>query len=99
MTIKRYQITCKAYDKRGRLISQATNSYTKTHPIQSHFASLVGEPYKKVLHAEIHALIRAGTKTVHTLKIQNKNGSSLPHPCKICMKAIEVYKVKRIVLE
>lgn len=98
----RYQIKATCYDKRGRVLSRAYNSYTKTHPLQAHFAALVGEPKKQFLHAEIAAIIRAGEKRIHTIKIEGQTQSGEPKeckPCKICMAAIKAYDIKRIQYE
>jgi deoxycytidylate deaminase len=98
MTKKRYSIQATCYDHRGKIISTAQNSYTKTHPIQSHFASLAGQPERKYLHAEILALIRAGDKKIHSLKIFSLNGMSKPFPCPVCQKAIESWGVKKVIV-
>ena len=34
-TKKRYHILAKCYDRKGRLLSAAFNSYTKSHPLQA----------------------------------------------------------------
>lgn len=97
MTKRRYSITARTYNHRNQLLSTGTNSYIRTHPIQKHFATLVGEPARIYLHAEISALLRAGDRKVHTLTIQS-DGASAPYPCKICQKAIEHFGVKRVVI-
>ena len=56
---KRYIILAKVKNKQGDCIGIASNSYTKSHPLQKHFAKLAGQPNKIFLHAEILALIRA----------------------------------------
>jgi deoxycytidylate deaminase len=96
MTKKRYIITAECYDKRGKLLSYATNSYKKTHPIQKHFAELAGEPARIYLHAEILAILRAGQQPIHTLVIKNTNGYH-SDPCPTCRKAIEAYGIKQLI--
>ena len=96
MTKKRYIISATCYDSRGRILSHALNNYTKSHPIQSHFASLVGEPERIYLHAEILALLRCGDRKVDSIHIINHNGGS-SKPCKICAEAIKAWRVNHII--
>lgn len=95
---KRYRIIATCYDKHGRKLSEGINSYTKTHPIQKHFAELVGEPAKIYLHAEIQAILRAGDKQIHRINISNVSGA-WAEPCKICQAAIKAYGISRITVE
>lgn len=97
MTKRRYLISAKCFDHRGRMVSFAQNNYSKTHPIQAHFAKLAGEPEKKYLHAEILALIRAGETKVESIEISS-DGLSKPYPCKVCQKAIQSWGVKRVIV-
>ena len=55
----RYVVKATVYDRRGRKIATAENSYDKTHPIQAHFAAKAGKPVCKYLHAEVLALLRS----------------------------------------
>ena len=92
-------LIARAYDKRGRLLAEASNSYKKTHPLQSHFANLVGLPQKIYLHAEIACLIRSGSAKIHTLHVSryNKRGDLRnAMPCPVCMAAIKAYGVRRV---
>lgn len=98
MTKKRYQITAQTYDKRGRLISTANNNYSKSHPIQAHFARLAGERERIYLHAEILALLRASDRPIHTIRISNGNGKSA-YPCRVCQLAIREWGVQRVIVE
>lgn len=98
MTKKRYLITAKCYDRKGNLLSEAQNSYTKSHPIQAHFASLVGEPQRIYLHAEIAALLKCGDKTPYKLFIQS-DSQSLPIPCAICQYALTEWGVKTVIVQ
>lgn len=95
----KYLITAKCYDKRRRLISEATNSYTKTHPIQAYFAEKVGHPHRKYLHAEIAAIVKAGDRKIHRIEVsrRNKEGRQCnAEPCPICKEAIKAYGIKFI---
>lgn len=99
---KRYEILAQVFSRNNRLLSQATNSYTKTHPLQSYFAHKSGDsPSKIYLHAEISALIRAAKsgKEIHTLRIVSKNSSKLPHPCRTCREAIAAFGVSKVIVE
>jgi len=92
-------VKASCYDKRGRLISSAYNSFTKTHPLQAYFASLLGMPKKIYLHAEVAALLRAGKTPVHRIHIDRWGSAGqllLAKPCPICMEAIKAYGVKLI---
>lgn len=96
MTKKKYTILAETYTSSGRRISYAYNNYNKTHPIQSHFAKLANQPARIYLHAEILAIIRAGSQKIHTIKITNLSGK-LSSPCPVCMKAISAYGIQRII--
>ena len=88
-----------ALDRKGRVLSTRTNDYKSTHPLQKHFAVLVGKPDSVFLHAEIAALV-AAKKEVHTLLIARVDayGNPVPaKPCSICQKAIEAYGVTNII--
>lgn len=91
------QATC--YDRRGRKISVAINSYSVTHPMQAHFARLAGIPEKEFLHAEIRALLRAKDRKVHSIHIEryHKDGSTaLAQPCPACTLAISSFGVQYV---
>ncbi len=96
---KRFLVIARALDKKGRVLSTKTNSYTQTHPIQKKFAIKVGREQKEFLHAEISALLSARTD-VHTLLIARINKDGIPvsaKPCAICELAIREYGVKEII--
>lgn len=95
---KRYIIQARCLDRKGRVLSTAVNSYTKTHPVQAHFASLAGDPQRKYLHAEILALLRSADHKVHTIEITNLSGGPIPYPCPVCTLAIKSWGVKHISL-
>ncbi len=95
----RYTIIAKCYDKKGRLISVGTNNYNKSHPLQKHYAELVGRPDKIYLHAEILALLRAGETPVHRIDIEgySKTGKVVnSKPCPICAAALRDFGVSII---
>lgn len=99
MSKKRYVITASAFDSKGKLIATRNNQYSKTHPLQKHFAVLAGEPYKEALHAEIACLIAAKDAKVHSVVItrfDSKGSMKLALPCRTCMQALKSYGVSRI---
>lgn len=96
---RKYDIIAKCYDKRGRLLSTATNSYRKTHPLQKHFAMLVGHEHKLYLHAEIRAILRAKDQPIHKITVERygKDGQPmLAKPCKICEYAIKSFNIQEV---
>lgn len=85
------RVFCVITDKKGRVLAESENSYTKTHPTQKNYATKVGTPYKEYLHAEIAAIIRAKGKGVH-LYVARVDASGAPvtaKPCPICQHAID----------
>lgn len=99
MAKKRYTIVAHAYDKRGMLISCATNSYEKTHPFQAYLAKKVGHPNQIFAHAEILACLRAKDRKIHTLKIwrYGKDGQLVcAKPCPICQEAIQIFGIQNV---
>ncbi len=98
--MSRHKLTAYAYDKRGRLLAVANNNYVKSHPIQAHFAQLVGSPERKYLHAEIAVLLKCKTKRVYEVRVERfyKDGKPAPAtPCPICQAALDAYGVQRVV--
>lgn len=96
---KRFEIKATCFDKKGKVISVGYNSYSKTHPIQSHFARLAGLPEKTFLHAEVAALLKAKGKNIHKIKVERYDSEGNPAnatPCPVCMKAIMAWGVKNI---
>lgn len=96
---KKYDIKATCYDKKGRVLSVGVNSYTRTHPMQAHFAKLTGLEEKQYLHAEIMALLRAKDKKVHKIKVERygKHGQPLnAAPCPICAAALKQWNVQVI---
>ncbi len=99
MCTPRHTVTASVYDRKGRLIATAQNNYSRSHPVQAHFAKLAGLPYKVYLHAEIAALLKCGDKIPYKIKVErfHKDGSAaMAAPCSICLLAIKAWKVKYI---
>lgn len=96
---KKYVITAKCYDKRGRLISVGVNNYKKTHPLQAALAEKVGLPDKQFLHAEIQALLRAGDQKVYKIVVERFGADGQPanaEPCPVCKEAIRMFGVQYV---
>jgi tRNA(Arg) A34 adenosine deaminase TadA len=95
----RYIIKATCYDKKSRIVSIGYNSYTRTHPLQKHFAELVGLYGKEYLHAEIDALLKAKGKPVYSIVIERYAQDGRPllaKPCPICETAIRAFGVDHI---
>lgn len=96
---KRQEVTAIAYDKRGRVISIGTNSYTTTHPLQAKYARKAGSPDAIYIHAEVDALVRARGRRVHRIFVSRRdaNGNSvMAAPCKSCQLALRDFGVKLV---
>lgn len=101
MTNHKYEITAIIYDKKGNVISIGYNNYTKTHPLQAKYAKKVGLEKKIFLHAEMDAVIKAGSKikTAHLIRIFRYNNSGEPRcakPCPICQEMLKHTPIKFI---
>ena len=99
MAKKRYVIVAHAYDKRGRLIACATNSYTKTHPLQAALAEKVGQPARIFAHAELLCLMRCKDITIAKLMVwrYGQDGELLcAKPCEVCQEAIKLYGPREV---
>lgn len=98
MANTRFSITALAYDRKGRLLSVGRNSYTKTHPLQAHYAKVSGRREAIYLHAEIAALVKARGK-VHKVVVTRFNSMGQPvlsRPCPACQLALRDFGVKEV---
>lgn len=97
---QKYDLVAKCYDKKGNLLSEAMNSYKKTHPLQAYFAEKVGLPDKVFLHAEIAAILKAGKKKIHRIEVERyskRTGRPLnARPCPICQEAIKAFGINEV---
>lgn len=92
-------LTAICYDKHGRQLSVAQNSYTKSHPLMSYFANKVGMPNRIFLHAEVAALLRCKDNKVYSLHVVRKTKSGTlrnAKPCPVCQAAISAYGVEKV---
>lgn len=87
-------------DKRGRIVSESSNSYTKTHPRQAMLASFVGLPHKIYGHAELLALNkdkRLQGRTLVVARVDSTGTARNANPCPICRHAINTHgKIKTV---
>ncbi len=94
----KYYLKATIYDKKNKIVAEAENSFTKTHPLQLKYAMACGMPFKAFLHAEILAIIRAKGKG-HKIVVERFNKAGEPvlaKPCPICMMAIQEAGISRI---
>lgn len=100
MTKKRFSITATVYDKRGRVLTTGSNSYSKTHPLQSKFAVVTGLCDKIFLHAEISALSKLKKHhqpyRIVVERYKEDGSSALAKPCVICTAAIEAHGISHV---
>lgn len=93
-------ITAIIYDRKGSVLSLGRNSYTKTNPLQAKLAKRVGLPEKTFLHAECQAITRLHREhKPYSILVTRvlKNGSyGLAKPCKICIEAIKLAGIKKV---
>lgn len=90
---KQFEIKATIYNKRGHVISEGTNSYLKTHPLQGQLAKQVGRPDAVYLHAEIAALVKLKDwRRAHKIYIERYDANGDPvlaKPCAMCQIALE----------
>lgn len=93
MPDRRPTITAIVYNKKGRVLSIARNSYVKTHPLQARLALEVGEPTKIYLHAEVAALIKVRDwNDAHRIAVFRYGADGSPRnakPCRVCQRIIQ----------
>lgn len=98
----RYVICATVFNKQGKITGWATNDYTKSHPIQKHFAQLAGQPHKIYLHAEILALLRASKfpNDINSIEVYRYHPLTglmqLAKPCKVCLTAMIAFGIKKV---
>lgn len=95
----KHVITATVYDKRGRVLSTAQNSYVKTHPLMADAARKVGQPERIYLHAEVAALVRCDWSKAHSMFISRYDKSGNPQtaaPCKCCQHVLLRAGVKNV---
>ena len=96
----KHVVSARIYDKRGRLLSQATNDYTRSHPVQASFARKAGQPARIYLHAEIHSLVKLRSWQRPYKMVVERLGKDdrprLARPCPVCMSAIKHWGIEKL---
>lgn len=88
-----------SYDRRGRIIATAYNSFSQTHPYQAALAKKVGQPARIYLHSEIACIIKSRGRKIYKLVVERYDANGNPKnacPCKICQMAINLAGIERI---
>lgn len=88
-------------DKRGKVLSEASNDYESSCFVQRHYAKTTGNEEKLFNHAECLALQRLGRNSKGAYKITVvrvlKNGeTALSAPCEVCQEAIKSFSIKSV---
>jgi len=98
--MEKHNISAIIKDRKGRVLSIAKNSYTKTHPLQALHANAVKLPHKVFLHAEVHAIVKCNdlskAHSITIIRLNHKGEPLLAKPCPICMSAIRATNIKVI---
>jgi len=88
-------------DRHGRILATGTNSFSKSHPLQSYYCELATkEQHKIYIHSELQALVRLkGRKadTIYIARVNKKNEPIPGQPCPICRLAIHDAGIKEII--
>lgn len=97
-TIQRFFALC--LDKKGRILSESSNRYDKSHPYQYECACHAGNEDAINLHAEIAAIIACKDKTkidkLVIARVGNTGNPLLAKPCPICQIAIRKVNIKSV---
>ena len=89
-------------DKKGKVLAEGQNSYTKTHTFQYKCAKKRGKEEKCFLHAEISAICRLSHQhkekayKIFIARASNEDGTLLAAPCEVCQEAISQTSIQII---
>jgi tRNA(Arg) A34 adenosine deaminase TadA len=85
---------------KNKVITQAVNQDTKSHPLQARLADMVGLKEKIYLHAEISALVkcRSDADTIVVARLGGHGGDEIRNakPCPICSLALKQAGIEHI---
>ena len=85
-------------DKRGRILSEGENSYTKTSPKMKRAGERVGLPDKVFWHAECKAIysLKDGAKAykIVVVRVDNEGNPVNSAPCPLCQALIKETGIK-----
>ena len=88
-------------DKRGKILGEGGNSFTKTSPMTWMYGCKSGNMHKTHTHAEILSIVRAarvGGKpyAIYVARALKNTKGGLSMPCPACRFAIEEAGIKKI---
>ena len=98
LTDNQYKMVAILTDRKGKILSIGTNSYSKTHTEQARYAKLAGQDARVYLHAEIDAITKCRGKahTIYVVRVNNAGQTRPAKPCPICAGAIKEIGIKNI---
>ena len=86
---------------KSKIVEQAVNLDTKSHPKQANYAKRVGRKEKIYLHAEIAALVKCRVEcdTIVVARLGGHDHNQLRNakPCPICQLALEEAGIKNVI--
>lgn len=84
-------------DRKGRVVGEAANSYTKTHTLMAKTSKKIGL-CKEFCHAEMLAILRARGKgyKIYISRIDAKGNPCYSAPCPVCSILIKEAGIKSI---
>ena len=86
---------------KSKIVEQAVNLDTKSHPKQADYAKRVGRKEKIYLHAEIAALVKCRVEcdTIVVARLGGHDHNQLRNakPCPICQLALEEAGIKNVI--
>jgi deoxycytidylate deaminase len=98
---KKQRIYAIITDKKERILSFGTNSYSKSNPLQAYYCELATkERHKIFIHAELEALVRLkGRKAekIFVARVNKKNEPVACTPCPICAMALQDAGITEII--
>jgi deoxycytidylate deaminase len=85
-------------DKRGRIVSSASNSYTKTSTVMAKAAKRVGLECKVFCHAEQLALVRSKGKgyKIYVARVLSDGSVGNSEPCPVCALLLSESHIKEV---
>lgn len=92
-----YRHHCVILDNKGRIVSEAKNSYSKTHPVMARASAKLGL-VKEYAHAEMLAIVRAKGKGVKlvVVRVDSKGNLAQSMPCVVCQELIKQAGIKSV---
>lgn len=82
-------------DRKGKILAQGSNLYSKSHPLQSIYSKRTGfDELRCNLHAELRVIIQAAKVnpkdcTITVARVGAKNETLPAYPCPSCRLAIK----------